>query len=882
MRSSVELRESFLKFFEGKGHLRMPSFSLIPVDDPTLLLIGAGMAPFKPAFRGEVEPPHARITTCQKCIRSDDIERVGRTTRHHTFFEMLGNFSFGDYYKKESIMWAWEYVTEALGIPKTDLWVTIHTEDDEAEKLWRNTGVSPSRIVRMPDNFWGPIGLTGPCGPCSEILCDRGEKWGCGKPDCGPGCDCDRFIELWNLVFTGLNKDERGKYVKLPKQCIDTGLGFERLVTLMQDLPSPYETDLFQPLMRALQELTGHSLGENPQIDVYLRIVADHARAVVFMGADGITPGNEGRDYVMRRILRRTVRFGHLLGVRGSILPGLADTIVSTMGKIYPELEEKKEFVSRILEIEERNFQHTLDLGQNLLEAKVRMLKARQMDRLPGEDAFQLYDTYGFPLDLTREILAERGLLLDEEGFSRSLEEQRARARADQEEKLALSASFLAGLGKEHRVEFTGYEETSTESTVVAILVEGRCDSSAGPGATAGIVLDRTPFYAESGGQMGDTGVLLAEDLRIDVLNTVTTPEGVPVHKCMVAEGQVTLGKVVRAVVDNTRRWQIKRHHTATHILQAALREVLGKHVSQMGSLVASDRLRFDFSHHCAVSDEEIEQIEAMVNEKIMEDIPVKTRVMELEEAIGTGALAFFAEKYSKHVRVVSIGDFSKELCGGTHVTRTGEIGSFKLIGESAVGTGLRRLEAVAGTAALRDFQNLTRILKSVGSSLKAGLLDLPEAVLRLREREKGLLRQVNDLEQTLARFRAEDLLKIATDTYGSRFVCGEVPGASIETLRRCGDFIRDRLSSGVILLTSSENAKVSVILMVTPDLVKKGIEAGEILKEIAPFIDGKGGGRSEMAQGGGKNPEGIIQAVAHIRRLLQKALQSEEQNYDR
>ncbi|MCL5773372.1 MAG: alanine--tRNA ligase, partial [Firmicutes bacterium] len=766
MWSSVELRESFLSFFRSKEHLVLPSYSLIPLNDPTLLIIGAGMAPLKPYFKGDEKPPSPRIATCQKCVRADDIEHVGRTIRHHTFFEMLGNFSFGDYFKEGAITWAWEYLTEVMKLDKERLWITIHTDDDEAHKIWNEkVGIPAEKIVRLSDNFWGPVGPTGPCGPDSELCYDLGEELGCGKPDCKPGCDCDRFLEIWNLVFTGLNKNEKGGFEPLPKKCIDTGLGFERLLMVMQNKPTPYHTDLFEPFMRRLEELSGRK--HEKEDETAFRVIADHVRAVVFMLADGITPSNEGRGYVLRRILRRAVRFGKGLGLQADSFKNLVDPVIQVMGNIYTELKEKRDYIKKIISAEETGFERTLDQGTEILEGIISSVKKSGDKVIKGEDVFKLYDTYGFPMELTRELAEEKGNIVDVEGFNKCLDEQKNRSGR---QPLKIEAVHNARYAKTletgftlnstysgtpfgdwvSNFEFTGYKKIKEKTKIIALIKEGSFLQESSVVDEIEIILEKTPFYAESGGQMGDTGALKARGLLIKVLNTKKGHSDIHIHHCKVEKGRVEPGMEITAEVDRERRFEIMRHHTATHILQTALRNILGSHVAQSGSLVAPDRLRFDFSHFQAMTQNEIDKVEALVNAKIQESIPVKTFELKQDEAIKKGAIAFFGDKYGEVVRMVEVKGFSKELCGGTHVKNTGAIGSFKIVGESAIGTGLRRIEAVTGMSAIRTFREYESALKTASSTLKTAFSGVPSAIEKLKEESRTLEKKLSEKEKDL------------------------------------------------------------------------------------------------------------------------------------
>lgn len=859
--SSEQLRESFLEFFESRGHLRMPSFSLVPADDPTLLIVNAGMAPLKPYFKGEAEPPRGRVTTCQKCVRVGDIEEVGKTRRHHTFFEMLGNFSFGDYYKKEAIKWAWDYFVDVLKLPAEKLYVTIHTDDDEAEKLWiEEVGFPPEKIYRLDDNFWGPVGNTGPCGPCSELLIDQGPEFSCGKSDCKPGCDCDRYLELWNLVFTGLNKKEDGSFEKLPAPCIDTGLGFERLVAYMSGKDSAYKTELFSGVIDGITRITGKHLGVDSKTDVFIRIIADHIRSVVFMVSDGITPSNEGRGYVLRRLIRRAVRVAREIGFGENSLVQLIDPVIEKFGKIYPELVERRDFAHSIVSAEEENFKSTLNQGISILDNLLTELEKKGKKVLPGKDMFHLYDTYGFPHELTREIASERGFEVDENGFLRALEEQRQRARSDTMSKIYSLTHQLDLSG--YKSEFTGYSSLEEKTRVLGIFVDGQRVDVARAEQKADLVFGKTPFYGESGGQVGDTGVLSSENSTGRVVNTVSTPSGVNLHQAIIDTGKLKVGDFVKISVDRDRREAIKRHHTATHLLQAALREVFGSHVGQMGSLVDEKRLRFDFSHHQALTTGEIEKIEELVNREILNNRKVVFEEVPLDTALDKGALAFFGEKYGERVRVVSVEDFSMELCGGTHVNRTGDIGCFKITSESAIGMGIRRLEAVAGMPSVKLFQKQERILKDTSSILGTDIDGLKEAAARLKETQKNQEKEIKSLKLKLLEASVDSYVQNSKEVQDIRVVSRKVEDVDREDLRKLADMIAGKIESGVVVLGTEIDQKAALVVRLTPDLIDRGLSAVTIIRQIASIVGGGGGGKDRLAQAGGKNPEKLEEAL--------------------
>lgn len=852
-----EIRSRFLKFMEGKGHLILPSASLVPENDPSLLLIGAGMAPFKRYFTGQAKPPRHRIATAQKCVRTGDLENVGRTARHHTFFEMLGNFSFGDYFKAEAIPWAWEFLTVDLGLPKDKLWVSVYTDDDEAYAIWnKEVGVPAERIVRLgkDTNFWeiGP----GPCGPCSEIYIDLGPERGCGRPTCGVGCDCDRYLEIWNLVFTQFDRDLEGNYTPLPKKNIDTGMGLERIASVLQGVPSNFDTDLLLPIIRTTETIAGVGYGEQAKTDVALKVIADHSRAVVYLIGDGVLPSNEGRGYVLRRLLRRAVRYGRLLGIEEPFLGRVAETVISIGKTGYPDLVEKAGYIKQVIQREEERFLSTLDTGLSILTNWVKGLKERGETTLAGVEAFRLYDTYGFPLDLTREILREEGIQVDEAGFQAAMEAQRERARAARQEADGMGvldgkSGRLAGVV----TEFTGYTHLADEGRILALRVNGEWGDYAEEGAEVDVVLDRTPFYAESGGQVGDQGRLEGSDGRVQVQNTERLASGAIIHHGVVVSGIIRVNEMVTARVDEERRWATARHHTATHLIHRALRQVLGEHVHQSGSLVAPERLRFDFSHFAPLTDEQLLEVEKIVNTKILDDISLEIFVTERAKAEAMGAMALFGEKYGDEVRVVKIGEFSLELCGGTHVERTGQIGLCRILGESSVGAGVRRIEAVAGLSALKRWQEEASIVRQA-AALAGGTVDeLPERIVSLQAQLKEKEKELSRLNRTLLELKTQELLQRTQKVNGITVLAAEVTAGSMEDLRFMVDALKPKLPSGVVILGSRDAGKVSFLSYVTKDLVAKGLSASEIVRAAAQVAGGGGGGRPEMAQAGGREP---------------------------
>ncbi|SDE59504.1 alanine--tRNA ligase [Sporomusa acidovorans] len=853
-----ELRKMFLDFFASKDHLIQPSSSLIPENDPTLLLIGAGMAPFKPFFTGKMKPPHPRISTSQKCVRTGDIENVGRTARHHTFFEMLGNFSFGDYFKKEAISWAWEFLTEYLELPKDKLWITIHTSDDEAFDIWHNLIKIPAeRIIRMEENFWeiGP----GPCGPCSEIHIDLGEERGCGKPDCMVGCDCDRYLEIWNLVFTQFDRDEAGNYTPLAKKNIDTGAGLERIASVLQNKRSNFETDLLYPIIEYTAKLARVTYGQSDKIDVSLKVIADHGRSMTVMIGDGVLPSNEGRGYVLRRILRRAVRHGRLLGIEKPFLTEIVDIAANILAEAYPDINDKKVYIKKVIQLEEERFHATLAQGIELLNKHVQELAQAGKKVFDGAMAFKLYDTFGFPWELTEEILNEHTMSLDKQGFDQAMAEQRERARAarqDSEERVVIPD--LSGLVTESL-----HANPDAESAkVVLILKDGKVVPEAFDGEEIAVILDVTPFHAEGGGQVGDTGTITSGLGKFEVTNTRKLPDGTIYHMGHITEGSLKTGDPAKLFVDVTRRRHIARNHTATHLLQAALKQVLGEHVNQAGSSVDSSRLRFDFTHFAPVTTEQLTEVERIVNEVILSNTNLAIIETTQEVAKEMGAMALFGEKYGERVRVVIVGDFSKELCGGTHVSSTAEIGLFKIVSEAGIGAGLRRIEAVTGYGAHEYLKSQNELLKEAAAALKTRPEEIVARIDTLNDRVRELEKEIGALHTKLAKNEVQDLLAAAKTINGVQVVVGQVVAADMENLRATGDMIRDRLQSGVVVLGAVSGEKVNFIAMATADCVARGIHAGQVIKETAKVAGGGGGGRPDMAQAGGKQPEKVDEAL--------------------
>ncbi|ORX22362.1 alanine--tRNA ligase [Thermoanaerobacterium sp. PSU-2] len=865
-----EIREKYLSFFESKGHLRLPSFSLVPKNDKSLLLINAGMAPLKPYFTGKEIPPSKRVTTCQKCIRTPDIDRVGKTARHGTFFEMLGNFSFGDYFKKEAIPWAWEFVTKVLELPEDRLWVTIYENDDEAFEIWNKVvGLPPERIVRMgkEDNFW-EIG-TGPCGPCSEIYFDRGEDKGCGKPTCGVGCDCDRFIEFWNLVFTQFDKDAEGNYNPLPKPNIDTGMGLERIATIMQEVDSIFDVDVIRGITDYVGKMAGVKYGADKKSDVSLRVITDHIRGVTFMISDGILPSNEGRGYVLRRLLRRAARYGKLLGLDRPFLYDVVDVVVEHYKGAYPEIQERKEYIKSVIKKEEERFKETIDQGLDILDGYINDLKASGKNVLDGSKAFKLYDTYGFPIELTKEILSESGMSVDESGYQKELENQRLRARSSRKEDNALWEKDIYSTMKDIETKFVGYEVFKSDAKVLAIIKDNELVNSAEAGEEVNIILDTTPFYAESGGQVGDSGIIKSEDVYINIKDCKKAGGNKFVHIGTIERGILNVGDTVEAIIDEKNRMSTARNHTATHLLHSALRKFIGDHVHQAGSLVTPDRLRFDFTHYQALTADEIKMIEDEVNEKIYESIDVSIDIMSQDEAIKKGAMALFQEKYGDVVRVVNISDYSKELCGGTHVTNTIQIGAFKIIAESGVAAGVRRIEAVTGLGALEFLNKKGELISNIEQILKVNEKDIVDRIADLSQTIKDLERQLEQLKSKVVLSMSDKLINSAEDINGIKFVSATLNDLDVDELKMMGDILKDRLKSTVIILATIRDEKINFVGMATKDAVERGINVGNIIREICQVTDGKGGGRADMAQGVGNNLEKINIALETSRSLF-------------
>ena len=873
-----ELRRMYLEFFESKGHLAMKSFSLVPHNDNSLLLINAGMAPLKPYFTGQEIPPRRRVTTCQKCVRTGDIENVGKTARHLTFFEMLGNFSFGDYFKHEAIAWSWEFLTKVLGLEEDRLYPSIYGEDDEAFDIWtKEVGVAPEKITRFYrdpetgecDNFWEHG--AGPCGPCSEIYYDRGEKYGCGKPDCKVGCDCDRFMEVWNNVFTQFNGDGHGGYEELENKNIDTGMGLERLAVVMQDVDSVFDIDTMKAIRDKVCELCGKTYQTDALDDVSIRLITDHIRSSTFLISDGVMPSNEGRGYVLRRIIRRAARHGRMLGIEGTFLAKIAQVVIDESKDGYPELEEKKDFILKVLTQEEEKFAKTIDQGLNILSEMEEKMQSEGKKVLSGEDAFKLYDTYGFPIDLTEEILEEKGFSYDEAGFEACMEKQRQTARGARKETnyMGADANVYNDIDSPITTEFVGYDCLDSREKVAFLTTQDEVVEALSDGDKGSIIVAKTPFYATMGGQQGDKGIIKSATGTFVVEDTVKVVGNRVAHVGYVSEGMISSDDEVELHVDKVLRAKTCRNHSATHLLQKALREVLGTHVEQAGSYQDGERTRFDFSHFSAMTAEEIAKVEAIVNEKIAEAIPVETAVMSVDEAKKTGAMALFGEKYGEKVRVVSMGDFSKEFCGGTHVKNTGEISAFKIISESGVAAGVRRIEAITGDNVFAYYAKLEDELNQAAKVVKSTPANLVDRLEHLMAELKALQSENESLKSKAAKDALGDVMDQVAEVKGVKLLATSVDGVDMNGLRDLGDQLKEKLGEGVVVIASSANGKVSLMATATDEAMKKGAHAGNLIKAIASCVGGGGGGRPNMAQAGGKNPAGIPDALAKVKEVL-------------
>ena len=871
-----ELRQMFLDFFESKGHLVMKSFSLIPQNDKSLLLINAGMAPLKPYFTGAEIPPRRRVATCQKCIRTGDIENVGKTARHGTFFEMLGNFSFGDYFKHEAIAWSWEFLTQVVGLDPDRLYPSVYLEDDEAFDIWnKEIGIAPERIFRFgkEDNFWEHG--AGPCGPCSEIYYDRGEKYGCGKPDCTVGCDCDRYIEIWNNVFTQFENDGNGHYETLKNKNIDTGMGLERLATVVQDVDSIFDVDTICALREKVCEIAGKKYHENEKDDISIRLITDHMRSATFMISDGIMPTNEGRGYVLRRLIRRAARHGRLLGIEGEFLAKLSETVIEGSKDGYPELEEKKDFILKVLTNEENQFGKTIDQGLKILAEMESDMQKKGVAILDGQDAFRLYDTYGFPMDLTREILEEKGYQIDEEGFAKEMEEQRTRARSSRETTnyMGADATVYDQIDPAVTTEFDGYDKLTLESEISVLTTEEELTDSLMEGQKGTIITKVTPFYGTMGGQQGDVGVISSDQGSFQVEDTIHLRGGKVGHVGIMTGGMLKAGDTVTLCVDREKRLDTAKNHSATHLLQKALKTVLGSHVEQKGSLVTPDRLRFDFAHFQAMTEEEIARTETLVNEEIQANLAVTTQIMSLEEAKKSGAMALFGEKYSDEVRVVSMGDFSRELCGGTHVSNTGVISLFKIVSESGIAAGVRRIEALTGNGVLAYYKEMETRLFAAASLLKTSPAELTDKIAHLQAELKAAHSENESLKSKLAQDSLGDVMDKVTEIKGVKVLASSLADVDMNGLRDLGDQLKEKLGEGVVVLIADNGGKVNLMATATKGALDKGVHAGNLIKAVAACVGGGGGGRPQMAQAGGKDASKIPEALQKVAAVLEEQI---------
>ena len=872
-----EIREAFLKFFESKDHLRLPSFPLVPRNDNSLLLINSGMAPMKAYFTGQEIPPSKRVTTCQKCIRTGDIDNVGKTARHGTFFEMLGDFSFGDYFKNEIVPWSWEFVTKVLEIPEDRLYVTIYEEDDETGKIWHDVvGLPWDRIVKLgkEDNFWEHG--TGPCGPCTEIYYDRGPEYGCDSPTCGVGCDCDRYMEFWNLVLTQFNAEEDGTYTELAMKNVDTGMGLERMATIMQGVDSIFDVDTVKSIRDAVCAKAGVEYGKDHKTDVSVRVITDHIRSVTMMTADGVLPSNEGRGYVLRRLLRRAARHGKLLGIEGEFLAELSKSVIACSGEAYPELVEKQDYIFKILSIEENSFYKTIDKGMEILKADMEEMKAAGEKVMSGEKSFRLYDTYGFPVDLTKEILAEEGMEIDEDAFTAEMKAQKERARSARAKSNYMGAAETVynELPVELETAFAGYDVYDVANAkIVALVANEAVAETAQAGDTVAVFLDRTPFYAESGGQVGDQGVIKTETGVVKVTNCVKVVGGKIAHMGEVTEGLVQVGEMACASIDVELRMASSRNHSATHLLHKALRTVLGTHVEQAGSYVSAERLRFDFTHFAAMTADEIKEVERLVNDAIFASYDVHTDEMSIDEARNRGAMALFGEKYGEVVRVVDMGGYSIELCGGAHLKNTAQVGSFKILSENGVAAGVRRIEAVTGKEALKHYQAQEDEIKEICRLVKSTPDKLLARLEQLLAEQKETAKELEKLKAKMAGGAADEMLNSKVEIGGVAVLAAEVKDMDGNALRTMGDQLKQKLGSGVVVLASGKDGKVSLMAMATDDVVKKGVHAGNIIKAAAAVCGGGGGGRPNMAQAGGKDASKIADALEKAKAVVAEQL---------
>ncbi len=873
-----QLRRMYLDFFESKEHLKMTSFSLVPHNDNSLLIINSGMAPLKPYFTGQEIPPRRRVTTCQKCVRTGDIENVGKTARHLTFFEMLGNFSFGDYFKHEAIRWSWEFLTEVIGMEPERLYPSIYCEDEEAFEIWtKEIGVPAEKITRFYrdengkcDNFWEHG--AGPCGPCSEIYYDRGEKYGCGSPDCRVGCECDRFMEVWNNVFTQFDNDGHGNYTELAQKNIDTGMGLERLAVVVQDVDSVFDIDTMKAIRDRICGIAGAEYGTDPGKDVSIRLITDHIRSTTFMISDGILPSNEGRGYVLRRLIRRAARHGRLLGIRDKFMANLSETVINESRDGYPELEEKKAFILNVLTQEEDKFDKTIDQGLSILGQMEEEMKAAGTTELSGENAFKLYDTFGFPMDLTQEILQEKGFTIDEAGFGVCMQRQKDMARKARKvtNYMGADVTVYESIDASVTTQFVGYDRLQHQSGITVLTTESELVEALTDGQIGTVIVEETPFYATMGGQNADTGVITTADGCFRVQDTVKLMGGKVGHIGTVTRGMIKVGDTASLTVDAGRRGDTCKNHSATHLLHKALREVLGSHVEQSGSYVDGERLRFDFSHFAAMTAEELDRVERIVNEKIAENLTVATQVMNIEDARKTGAMALFGEKYGEEVRVVKMGDFSTELCGGTHVENTGSIAAFKILSENGIAAGVRRIEALTGNGVFAYYKNQERILEEAARVLKTSPAALVEKCEHVQAELKALSSELESLKAKAAREALGDVMDNVTEVNGVKLLAASVDNVDMNGLRDLGDQLKAKLGEGVLLLLSNAGGKVNMVAMATEGALAKGAHAGNLIKGIAPKVGGGGGGRPNMAQAGGKNPAGIPDCIAEAAKVLE------------
>ena len=864
-----EIRKQFLDYFNKHEHQIVRSSSLVPQEDPTLLFINAGMVQFKRVFLGEEKRNYIRATTSQKCVRAggkhNDLENVGYTARHHTFFEMLGNFSFGDYFKEGAIEFAWDLLTNGYGLPADKLWASVYLDDDDAYDLWYKTvGLPEDRIVRLgeEDNFWS-MGDTGPCGPCSEILIDRGEQFGCGRPECTAGCECDRYLEIWNLVFMQFNRDESGKMTPLPKPSIDTGMGLERIVSIVQDVPTNFDTDLIRPIIEKTEELAERKLDESRETEVAMKVIADHSRAASFLINDGILPSNEGRGYVLRRIMRRAIRYGRNIGLKRPFLYQTSEVVFNVMKSAYPELADAAAFITNVIKNEEIRFLETLDTGMKLLNDTLAEIQAAGRDQVPGDIIFKLYDTYGFPVDIVQDVVRDKSMSLDMDGFDRAMDQQRARSRTVATfDRISDAYKKLSAAGIQP--EFVGYDSLEDESKILLLVGDGEEIAEAAEGRQVEIVTEKTPFYAEAGGQVGDSGTISGTGFEIEVSDTLKDPTGLIIHKGKVTSGKIASGQTASLQVNAARREATELNHTATHILHAVLRKVLGDHVKQAGSLVAPDRLRFDFTHFSQVGIDDLDKIETLVNQHIRENMPTSTQEMDADDAFKSGATALFEEKYGDRVRVVSLTDFSKELCGGTHTTQTGNIGLFKIVSESSIASGVRRIEALTGTAAVEYTQQTSRILQDTAHVIKEKAESVPDRVKKMLSEIKAYEKEVDQLKTKLASDAGDASPDAVQSINGVKVMAKSVAVETPAALRNLADQFRDKIKSGIVVLGSKAGSKAMLIAVVTRDLTDR-YHAGNIVKEIAAVVGGRGGGRPDMAQAGGSQPENLEQALEKV-----------------